>query len=99
MDAKSGDGRLIGTIPVPINDVGLDSVDIDITYEPYTLLYRPVNNPVPFTLNNLEIEVYYNDFIDNKRRYINNINGTMNLELNFRQGTNPPKIINDLRSY
>ena len=34
-DAQSGDNRLVGTIPFPIDKVNLQSTKIDISYEPF----------------------------------------------------------------
>lgn len=96
-DSKSGDNRLVGTIPFPIDKINLQSTKIDISYEPFNLLYRPMNNPTPFTCNSLQIELYYNDFVTNKRKNIPNINGTMNLEFHVKQGVKPAEVINGLR--
>jgi len=96
-DSKSGDNRLVGTIPFPIDKINLQSTKIDISYEPFNLLYRPMNNPTPFTCNSLQIELYYNDFVTNKRKNIPNINGTMNLEFHVKQGVKPAEVVNGLR--
>ena len=96
-DSKSGDNRLVGTIPFPIDKVNLQSTKIDISYEPFNLLYRPMNNPTVFTCNSLQIELYYNDFITNKRKNIPNINGTMNLEFHVKSGVKPAPVVNGLR--
>ncbi len=96
-DSKSGDNRLVGTIPFPIDKINLQSTKIDISYEPFNLLYRPMNNPTPFTCNSLQVELYYNDFVTNKRKNIPNINGTMNLEFHVKQGVKPAEVVNGLR--
>lgn len=96
-DSKSGDNRLVGTIPFPIDKINLQSTKIDISYEPFNLLYRPMNNPTVFTCNSLQIELYYNDFVTNKRKNIPNINGTMNLEFHVKSGVKPAPVINGLR--
>ena len=96
-DSKSGDNRLVGTIPFPIDKINLQSTKIDISYEPFNLLYRPMNNPTPFTCNSLQIELYYNDFVTNKRKNIPNINGTMNLEFHVKSGVKPAPVVNGLR--
>lgn len=96
-DSKSGDNRLVGTIPFPIDKINLQSTKIDISYEPFNLLYRPMNNPTPFTCNSLQIELYYNDFVTNKRKNIPNINGTMNLEFHIKSGVKPAPVVNGLR--
>jgi len=98
-DAKSGDNRLVGTVPLPINEVTLQSTAIDISYEPFNLLYRPINNPAPFTINQFQVEVYYNDFNTNRRKNIDTINGTMNLEFHVKSGVKPPPIVNNLRNF
>ncbi len=56
-----------------------------------------MNNPTPFTCNSLQIELYYNDFVTNKRKNIPNINGTMNLEFHVKSGVKPAPVVNGLR--
>jgi len=99
VDTKGGDTRVIGTIPFPINDVDLISKYVDVSYEPYNLLYRPINNPTPFTLNQFNVEIYYKDFNTNLKKNIDEINGTMNIEFHVKNGAPPPKVINELRPY
>ncbi len=99
VDTKGGDTRVIGTIPFPINDVDLISKYVDVSYEPYNLLYRPINNPMPFTLNQFNVEIYYKDFNTNIKKNIDEINGTMNIEFHVKNGAPPPKVINELRPY
>ena len=98
-DIKGGDTRLVGTIPVPISDINLLSKVIDITYEPFNLIYRPMNNPNAFTINQLSIEFYYKDFTDNTKEKLDNINGWANIEFHIKNGAPPPKINNELRPY
>jgi len=97
-DTTGSDARVVGTVPIPVNDIGILSQDIDITYEPYNLLYRPLTNPNNFTVNKLDIELFYKDFFTNKKYNIKNIPGTINLEFHVKAG-GAPTINNNLRPF
>ena len=71
---------------------------MDISYEPFNLLYRPLSNPNNFTVNQLNIELYYKDFDTNKKKLIPAIFGTLNLEFHVKSG-GAPTINNNLRPY
>jgi len=88
-DTKAGDSRVVGTIPLPIDQVGILSKNIEITYEPFNLLYRPINNPNAFTLNKLDVEVFYKDFYTNRKKNVDTLEGTANIEFHVRGGSNP----------
>ena len=90
--------RVIGSIPLPINDI-LESDNYLLQYEPLNLIYRPINNPNNFTLNQLQISIFYYDFRTNLRQNLEVINGICNLELNIRQGYTPKKPNNELLPY
>ncbi len=85
-------------MPLPINEGGILSQDIDITYEPFSLLYRPLTNPNNVTINKLDIELFYKEFFTNIKRGIKNIDGTINLEFHVKAG-GAPTINNNLRPF
>lgn len=97
-DTKVADTRLVGTIPILFENINYTSASININYEPYNLLYRPLTNPNNFTLNQLQIELYYKDFDTNKKKIIPAIFGTMNLEFHAKSG-GAPTINNNIRPY
>ena len=88
--------RVIGTVPLPNIDEDLD-VSIPIIYEPYNLLYRPLNNVNPFATNKLDIEIFFHDFQTNIRKSFTSVNGHLTLEINARQGAKDPAMKNNLR--
>jgi len=98
VNSSASDSRVVGTIPIPINEVGILSQDIDLTYEPFSLLYRPLTNPNNFTVNKLDIELFYKDFFLNRKRSIKSTDGTINLEFHVKSG-GAPTINNNLRPY
>ena len=90
--------RVVGTIPIDITQVNETSI-LNLIYEPYNLVYRPINNPNPFNLNELKIEIFYRDMNTNQRRIIENVFGVINLEFNIRGGYVPKKPNNNLLPY
>jgi len=92
----SAEERVIGTVPLPSIDEDLD-VSIPIIYEPYNLLYRPLNNVNPFATNKLDIEIFFHDFNTNLRKSFASVNGHLTLEINARQGSREPAVKNNLR--
>lgn len=90
--------RVVGTVPIDITQVN-ETMIINLQYEPFNLVYRPINNPNPFNLNELKIEIFYRDMQTNQRRIIENIFGVINLEFNIRGGYNPKKPVNNLLPY
>ena len=97
-DVSTGDARLVGTIPTSPEDLNYTAASMDISYEPFNLLYRPLSNPNNFTVNQLNIELYYKDFDTNKKKLIPAIFGTLNLEFHVKSG-GAPTINNNLRPY
>ena len=81
-----GEDRLVGTIPFP-QDIPISQV-VSIQYETFNPYYRPFNNPEPYITNEFIIEVSYKDFINNTKKTISNITGTLRLELNFNKSNN-----------
>jgi len=89
---NSGVNRVIGTIPIPIDQVTEDSIVLNLQYEPFNLIYRPINNPRAFTINELDIDIFYRDFNTGQRRTINNVVGTIELDIHVKTGAPPVKI-------
>ena len=90
--------RTIGTIPLPTNTI-IASDNYLLQYEPLNLIYRPINNPISFTINQLQVGIFYYDFLTNIRQNLNAIEGICNLELNIKQGFTPKKPQNNLLPY
>ncbi len=88
-DATSSDPKVVGTIPFPVEQIDMSSVNVEINYEPYNLLYRPINNPNIETINQFNIEIFYKDFRTNRKKNIDDIIGTANLEFHIRSGGTP----------
>jgi len=94
--SSGGETRVIGTIPLPpIDD---DTVNIPITYEPFNLTYKPLNNPEPFVFNQLLMEIFYQDYNTNRRKKFGSVNGHLTIDMNIRQGAKPPPVKNNLRA-
>ena len=91
---SGGENRVIGTIPLP--EVDDTAVSIPIVYEPFNLLYRPLNNVQPFNFNQVFCEIYFQDFDTNQRRKFGSVNGHLTLDINVRQGARPPRPQNNL---
>jgi hypothetical protein len=66
--------RTIGTIPLPVNEI-VESDNYLLQYEPLNLIYRPINNPNNFTINQLQISIFYYDFLTNIRQNLEVIKG------------------------
>jgi len=86
ISSMDGEDRLVGTIPFP-QDIPISQV-VSIQYETFNPYYRPFNNPEPYITNEFIIEVSYKDFINNTKKTISNITGTLRLELNFNKSNN-----------
>ena len=96
---EEGLNRIVGTIPTN-NPTNLSTnTEWDLSYEPYTPVYRPLNNTNAFATNELNIEVSYKDFNTNRRRTIPHIDGHLVLEFHVRPSADSPKINNNLRPY
>jgi len=76
--------RCVGTISVPKEyfDV-IDNFNLNFDYEPYNLIYRQINNPENFAINQMRCQLSYKDFITNELQSIETINGTLKTELHF----------------
>ena len=84
-DTNTGENRLVGTIPV-ILDNDTTPQDLEIFYETFNPYYRPLNNPDNYALNEFIIEISFKDFLTDQRKTIDEILGTLKLELNIRRG-------------
>lgn len=96
---EEGLNRIVGTIPTANPTNLTTNTEWDLSYEPFTPVYRPLNNTNAFATNQLNIEVSYKDFNSNTRRTIDNIDGHMVLEFHVRPSDKQPKINNNLRPY
>ena len=84
--------RVIGTIPIDTSVVGTGSTNIVLNYEPFNLIYRPINNPRAFSINYLDIEIFFRDFLDGQRKTIGRVKGTIDLDIHVKTGAPPVKI-------
>ncbi len=76
-----GEDRMVGSVPV-LEDI-TESQILELNYETYNPYYRPFGNPNPFVTNDFVIEISYKDHRTNVKKFINQILGTLRLELNF----------------
>ena len=88
--------RTIGTIPFPEVD---ETGNYRLGYEQLNLIYRPINNPNNLTINEIDMSIFYYDFITNIRKNLDNIIGLCSTELNIKQGYKPQKPNNELLPY
>ena len=100
--------RIIGTIPCDESKIKLDNFDWNLDYEPFTPVFRPLNNPNPINLTQLQCEVTYRDFnpginpagiASSSNKRIPYIPGICQFELQIRTGRKPVPIDNGLRPY
>ena len=78
--------RIVGTIPIPaeyLNRIG--AFDMDISYEPYNLIYRELRNLNQVVVNQLNIKVSSKNFETNTEEDIKNINATLKLEFHVKK--------------
>ncbi len=88
VDTTNGEDRLVGTIPVDIEDTTAAS-ELLIQYEPFNAYYRPLNNPDNYTINEFMVEVSFKDFTTDQRKTIDELIGIMKLEFNIKRGADP----------
>ena len=91
--------RTIGTVKVDVTQVGQGASVLNVQYEPFNLLYRPLNNSVPFTTNQLDVVVSYRDFATGIAKTLWNVVGTIDLDIHVRNGPKPLPVVNSLRPY
>ena len=80
---NEGEDRLVGSVPV-LEDITQSQI-LELNYETYNPYYRPLSNPNPFVTNEFIIEISYKDHRTNLKKFINQILGTVRLELNFNK--------------
>ena len=85
VDTTTGEDRLVGTIPIVIEDTTVAS-NLEIQYETYNPYYRPINNPDNYAINEFIVEISYKDFNTDQRKIIEDINGILKVELNIKRG-------------
>ena len=85
VDTTTGEDRLVGTIPIVIDDSTVAS-NLEIQYETYNPYYRPINNPDNYSINEFIVEISYKDFNTDQRKIIEDINGILKVELNIKRG-------------
>lgn len=88
-ETETGENRIIGTIPFTYPKDTEVSNELEIFYETFNPYYRPVNNSNTYTLNDMLIEVSFKDFTNDRRITIEEVIGTIKLELNIKGGTQP----------
>ena len=91
--------RIVGTIPTDLDADKNVNFDWILDYEPFTPVYRPLNNPIPLNLSQMLIEVSYRDFQTGQKRNIEIIDGTLNLELHIRPSRKVPPPQNNIRPF
>jgi len=91
--------KIVGTIPLDQTQIVDDNFDWVCQYEPFTPIYRPLNNPNPLVCSQLQLEITYRDFITGRKMQIPYIPGTVHLELAVRSGRKPANVVNDLRPF
>jgi hypothetical protein len=91
--------RIVGTIPTNLDIDTTKNFSWVLDYEPYTPIYRPLNNPVPLNISQMLVEVSYRDFVTGQKHKINTIDGTLNIELHIKPGRKPPPVVNNIRPF
>ena len=61
-----------------------NSFDINISYEPYNLIYRKLYNVNDIPINQFNVKIGYKNFITNQNQDIKEINGICKLELHIK---------------
>ena len=73
-------------IPIPAEYLELENnFNMDISYEPYNLVYRQLHNVSDIPVNQLQTELSFKDFSTNKLYKIPFINGTLKLEFHIQK--------------
>jgi len=88
VDTTTGEDRLVGTVPILIDDPTVPQ-ELTIQYEPFNVFYRPLNNPDNYTINEFMIEISFKDFTTDQRKTIDDIIGILKIELNLKRGADP----------
>ncbi len=80
---SEGEDKLVGTIPVNVDSN--NSQILNINYEVFNPYYRPLGNPNAFMTNDFIIEISFKDFRTDQKKFINDIDGLLKVELNFNK--------------
>ena len=78
---SEGEDKLVGTIPIVV-EKSISQI-LNINYEVFNPYYRPLSNPNTFVSNDFIIEISYKDFRTDQKKFINDIDGLLKVELNF----------------
>jgi len=96
--SNEGEDRMVGSVPV-VDEITQSQI-LELNYETFNPYYRPIGNPNAYITNEFIIEVSYKDHRTNLKKFINQILGTLRLELNFtksnRQNINRITAVNEL---
>ena len=78
--------RVVGTILVPQEYLTkTSSFDMNISYEPYNLIYRKLYNRNNIPVNQFNCKLGYKDFSTNQERIIRNMNGVSKYEIHIKE--------------
>lgn len=78
--------RVVGTILVPQEYITkTSSFDMNISYEPYNLIYRKLYNRNNIPVNQFNCKLGYKDFSTNQERIIRNMNGVSKYEIHIKE--------------
>ena len=80
---SEGEDKLVGTIPLNV-DSNFSQI-LNINYEAFNPYYRPLGNPNAFMTNDFIIEISFKDFRTDQKKFINDIDGLLKVELNFNK--------------
>tara|TARA_R110002020_G_C16297405_1_gene772899 strand:+ start:169 stop:2199 length:2031 start_codon:yes stop_codon:yes gene_type:complete len=78
---SEGEDKVVGTVPIVV-DSNISQI-LNINYEVFNPYYRPIGNPNSFITNDFIIEISYKDFRSDEKKFINDIDGLLKVELNF----------------
>ncbi len=81
MGFSEGEDKVVGTVPIVV-DSNISQI-LNINYEVFNPYYRPIGNPTPFITNDFIMEISYKDFRSDEKKFINDIDGLLKVELNF----------------
>ncbi len=77
--------RDICNIPIPSDSLNpTESFNLDISYEPYNLIYRQLFNTTEISINQFIMKISYKDFTTDNEVNIKDINGTLKIELHIK---------------
>tara|TARA_R110000803_G_scaffold33225_1_gene72828 strand:+ start:2490 stop:4454 length:1965 start_codon:yes stop_codon:yes gene_type:complete len=78
--------RVVGTILVPQEYITkTNSFDMNISYEPYNLIYRKLYNRNNIPVNQFNCKLGYKDFFNNQEKIIKSMNGVSKYEVHIKE--------------